>query len=178
MLSFARHTGHAHFLSPQKSINHTGFTHIGIARQTNLNPFLLRVLLKNVYELLRRQHCACVFLDMFLSFNYWTFLSSKKAMVHSYAFEILIPLLSDFYRDQVALVDNKQKLVLPYLTCIGKEILTKEKERVSGIDDLDQNIAPFDHSPKLSPNFQILFIGSNWNVIVLFFDFCQSPPPA
>jgi hypothetical protein len=46
------------------------------------------------------------------------------------------------------------------------ETLASIKQRIPAINDLYNKMGPFDHSPKLSPNFEVFFIGRNLNIRV------------
>ena len=82
--------------------------------------------------------------------------------------EIVGPLETLIDGEEIGLVEEEHRLFAERLDVIF-EIGTEEEERVSGVDDLDEQIASLCHSPELSPDLEILFEGRQ-EQLLLFFD--------
>lgn len=61
-------------------------------------------------------------------------------MIYAFLLEVLVPLFTNLLRNQVALVDDYQKLHLPNLSRIVKQVFAEEEQRISAVDYLDENV--------------------------------------
>ncbi len=64
--------------------------------------------------------------------------------------------------DEIAFVhDDEAAFFLVELFGVVGEIFAIEEEGSAAVDDLDENVGPLRHSPKLSPHLDILLIGGD-----------------
>lgn len=124
MFGFSWHAGDSNLLSPQQSVDDAGFPDIRISCQADFDFFFFRILLEHVNQLVGRQNCTSIHLDLLFSLYNQTFLCSKETMVDPIFFKVLVPQFSDLAWNQIALVDHQEELLLADFSSIGKEIVT------------------------------------------------------
>ena len=98
-------------------------------------------------------------------------------MIDAKWIKILIPLLSNLLANQIAFIDDKHKPAFSHLSRIVEQIITIKEERISTVDNLNQDVYPFHHSPKLSPDLYVFLVRSYLEVFRSLFNFSELAPP-
>ena len=99
-------------------------------------------------------------------------------MCHAFFNKVLVPVSNEFIREIIGFI-NKQNKFFVFATFfdVGLKILRVEKVWVSGVHNLKQNIRPFDNTPELLPNFNVLLERSNGQFDIIFFNSCKVSSP-
>jgi hypothetical protein len=177
VLGLSRHARNPYLFFAEDSIDHARLSDVRVADKSDFYSLFPTVLLEELHKLLGREHCTRVFVDRLLAFLMFPLLGCEEAVVDPLLEKVLVPFVSALLRHEIAFVDDQKEPALPDLLCVLEEILTKEEERVPAVDDLHEDLAPFDNPPELSPDLKVLFVWSDGEILLSLLDFSQSPPP-
>ena len=99
-------------------------------------------------------------------------------MVDTLLFEIAIPMLYKLWSQIICFVNDQDKLFFSFtLSDVFLEIFRIEKIRISGVDDLKENVGLLNNSPKLFPDLDILLERRDGQLDIVLLDHCKISPP-
>ena len=87
-------------------------------------------------------------------------------------------MLNELLIQEICLINTQNKLFIAFdFFNILFKVFRKEKIRISGVDNLQQEIRFLNNSPQLSPNFNVLLKWSYGKLNIIFFHTsdCSSP---
>lgn len=102
----------------------------------------------------------------------------EEYVVDSVFDKVLVPHFSFLLTDQIALIDQKKwPFLLVYFFHIFLQVFTSKEERVSAIHNLNDHVGSVNDSPKLFPDFDVLFVGGDLYFGIFLFDKSQCSSP-
>jgi hypothetical protein len=92
--------------------------------------------------------------------------------------EVLVPHSHFLWGDKVTFVNEEQRsLFRVHFLHIVYEILASEEQRITTINDLDDQICSVNYSPELFPDLEIFLIGCDLNLRILLLNLSKRSSP-